>query len=81
MIPQGTSKLLSMSVSRRGFVGGAAGLTFAFSIGGIPGTRPFEADASENGNKLNAWITIGTDNTVTILSPAAEMGQGIITAS
>ena len=60
MTAQGASKLLSMSVSRRRFVGGTAGLTFAFSLGGLPGSRPNGTHAAETGNKLYAWITIGT---------------------
>src|SRR5215216_3903114 len=66
-------------VSRRGFVKGAAGLTFACSLsGGLVG-RIGEAFAAD-GAKLNAWVTIGTDNTITILCPMAEMGQGVLTS-
>ena len=64
---------------RRDFIKGAAGLTFAFALGGgllARGTQAVAADAS----KLNAWITIGTDNTVTLLCPSAEMGQGVWTS-
>jgi isoquinoline 1-oxidoreductase subunit beta len=66
-------------LDRRGFVKGTAGLTFAIALGGgIAGraTQALAADAS----KLNAWITIGTDGTVTLLCPAAEMGQGVMTS-
>ena len=67
------------SVSRRSFVKGAAGLTFAFTLGaGLTG-RASDAFAAGDA-KLNAWVTIGTDNTVTILCPSAEMGQGVLTA-
>jgi isoquinoline 1-oxidoreductase beta subunit len=28
----------------------------------------------------NAWVTIGTDDLITLISPASEMGQGVMTA-
>jgi isoquinoline 1-oxidoreductase subunit beta len=37
------------------------------------------ADAGNAQARLNAWLTIGTDNTVTIVASQAEMGQGIQT--
>jgi isoquinoline 1-oxidoreductase beta subunit len=66
-------------VSRRSFVKTAAGLTFSFAMSGAILGRASEAFAAE-GAKLNAWVTIGTDSTVTILCPAAEMGQGVMTS-
>lgn len=66
------------SISRRSFVAGAAGLTFAFTLGGfgrVPGAR-----GATQASKLNAWVTIGADNTVTLICPSAEMGQGVMTS-
>jgi len=65
-------------LDRRDFVKGAAGLTFAVALGGLTGrgTPAFAAEAA----KLNAWIIIGTDDTVTLLCPSAEMGQGVMTS-
>jgi isoquinoline 1-oxidoreductase beta subunit len=66
-------------VSRRGFVKGAAGLSFAVALGGGLAGRAVPALAAESA-QLNAWVTIGADSTVTILCPAAEMGQGVLTS-
>lgn len=33
-----------------------------------------------DGVRIGAWVTIGTDDIVTIVSPAAEMGQGVKTS-
>jgi isoquinoline 1-oxidoreductase beta subunit len=69
----------SFDVSRRGFTKGAAGLTFAFALSGAMLGRLSEVFAAE-GAKLNAWVTIGQDDTITILCPSSEMGQGVLTA-
>ena len=73
---QGT---LDTTLSRRSFVKGAAGLTFSFTLGGAMLGRASEAFAAE-GAKLNAWVTVGTDNAITILCPTSEMGQGVLTS-
>ncbi len=68
-----------LQVSRRSFVKSASGLTFSFALTGALLGRPLEAFAAE-GAKLNAWVTIGADNTITILCPTSEMGQGVLTS-
>ena len=70
---------LATTVSRRGFVQGAAGLSFAFTFGGALLGKPSEAFAADSA-KLNAWVTIGADDKITILCPTSEMGQGVLTA-
>jgi len=71
---------MNKQISRRGFLGGSAGLTFAFAIGGKPGTLEFLGDAdAQAAYSPTVWVTIGTDGTITIVSPAAEMGQGTMT--
>lgn len=70
--------LPELSVSRRGFMGGAAGLTFAFSCSGLV-TEAAAAMGKDADNRLNAYVTVHPDDTITILAPAAEMGQGVMT--
>lgn len=72
-------ELLDFNVSRRAFLGGAAGLSFGFSLGlaGLGSTS--EAQAQTPRNTLNAYVAVSPDGTITIQAPAAEMGQGIMT--
>ena len=60
----------------------AAGLTFALTI--APDTLSVIGDAFAEGAKPapykpNVWLTIAPDGTITVVSPAAEMGQGSFT--
>ena len=63
---------------------GAAGLTFTVATG-LPRAllAPAQAAAiAPSARKLpvTAWVTLSTDNTVAIVSPPVEMGQGSLTS-
>lgn len=67
-------------VSRRGFLEGSAGLTFALSIPGALFVRPATALAEAGSPAaIGAWVTISPDGAVVIAIPVAEMGQGSLT--
>ncbi len=68
--------LRATALSRRSFMVGAGGVGITVVFGDIP-------EALAQGAKTlkpSAWVTIATDGTVTIVSPAAEMGQGVMTS-
>jgi isoquinoline 1-oxidoreductase beta subunit len=70
-------------VGRRRFMVGAAGFTFGVALGVPAALRLASGEAQAAAVKdvgINAWVTLSTDGTVTIMSPAAEMGQGSLTA-
>jgi isoquinoline 1-oxidoreductase beta subunit len=72
-----TIAIRNTDISRRGFMVGAAGMTFAVAAG----ARINSAAAARRGDvTLSPWVTISTDDTVAIMSPAAEMGQGSLTS-
>jgi isoquinoline 1-oxidoreductase subunit beta len=70
---------LDTDVSRRGFIMGTAGLTFGISMAGWLTAKSSEVLAASGKSQVTAWVSIGADNSVVIMSPAAEMGQGIST--
>lgn len=66
-------------LTRRQFLGGTAGLTFAVGVG-TQGTWLVANAASVSDTlDIGAWVSIGTDNRIQIITPAAEMGQGSMT--
>ncbi|MFN7088129.1 MAG: molybdopterin cofactor-binding domain-containing protein, partial [Burkholderiales bacterium] len=69
--------------SRRRFMVGAAGFTFGVAVGVPPVSRLADGQAqaaTAKQVKVSAWVTLSTDGTVAIMSPAAEMGQGSLTS-
>jgi isoquinoline 1-oxidoreductase beta subunit len=68
--------LLDTKISRRDFLKSTGALTFSFTLAG----RATGALAQDGAAKFNAWVSIATDGTVTVMMPAAEMGQGALTS-
>lgn len=69
------------ALTRRHFLevtgGAGAGLVIAFHL---PGARRLAAATPAEPVLLNAWIRIGTDDSVTFLVSESEMGQGVLTS-
>lgn len=72
--------ILDTKISRRGFMTGLGSLTFSFTFGASLLGRATESLAVEGSARFNAWVTLATDGTVTVIVPAAEMGQGVLTS-
>lgn len=68
--------------SRRRFMSGAAGLTFGVAVASpaLQNMAIGAAEAATGSAKINNWVTVFSDGTVVIMSPAAEMGQGSLTS-
>jgi isoquinoline 1-oxidoreductase beta subunit len=64
-------------LNRREALTAMAGLTFGFALSMEgSGTALAQSVAQSGGAIRTAWVTIRSDGTVLIVSPAAEMGQG-----
>src|SRR5881394_2637941 len=68
-----------MNLSRREFLKTGSALSFAIAVAG-DGLQLISAANAATSQKINAWVSISPDGTVTILSPGAEMGQGSMTS-
>src|SRR3954462_14533719 len=68
----------SMHITRRRLMVGAAGLTFALTLGRSAG--PAMRAEPVAGKRISPWVSIAPDGTIYIMSAATEMGQGSMTA-
>lgn len=75
MMPDRTDRSL-LEMRRRAFLLGGSGLALGLVAGGCT-KLGFGAQESDPGNKIGAFIEIGNDGHVTIVTPGAEMGQGV----
>jgi isoquinoline 1-oxidoreductase subunit beta len=74
------SSIRTNTLSRRRFMVGAAGMTFAFVIGcERPASAATEAP-SMTGKTFNPWVSITANGDILIIAPATEMGQGSLTS-
>jgi isoquinoline 1-oxidoreductase beta subunit len=78
MTIQKRTETTDANVGRRGFLKGVGGVTFAVVLGanGVSLIGPASAKTT---HEISAWVRISPDNLITIITPAAEMGQGSMT--
>ena len=67
-----------MALSRRQIMIGAAGLSFAVTLGCRVDAAEIASESA--GQALTPWVSIAPDGTITIMSAATEMGQGSMTS-
>lgn len=71
-------------IARRTFLIGAAAIAGGVAVGYYyyrrPYPNPLEDDLADGEATFNPYVKIADDNTITVIAPRAEMGQGISTS-
>src|ERR1700730_1647269 len=67
-------------LSRRGFMIGIAGLTFAVAVGHERFAHAATDAPDVAGTPFNPWVSIAPSGEISIMAPATEMGNGSLTS-
>src|ERR1700724_4017689 len=67
-------------ISRRGFMIGNGGLTFAVGVGHERFGRAATEAPDVSGTAFNPWVSIAPSGEISIMAPATEMGNGSLTS-
>ena len=71
-----------MNASRRQFLFTSAAITGGFALGfTLPTNKAWAAAAADAPTRVNIWVEIAEDDTVTIKYARSEMGQGSMTSA
>ena len=72
------------TIARRTFLIGAAAIAGGVAVGYYyyrrPYPNPLEGELADGEATFNPYVKIADDNTITVVAPRAEMGQGISTS-
>src|ERR1700747_3544158 len=68
------------ALTRRQFMVGVGGMTFAIATTNGNSADAAVGGADISGKALSPWVSIAADGTISIMSPATEMGQGSMTS-
>jgi isoquinoline 1-oxidoreductase beta subunit len=74
------TEIMRAAISRRQVMTGAAGLTFAIALSRGDHAAAAIPAGEIQGKSLSPWVSIAPDGTISIMSPATEMGQGSMTS-
>ena len=70
-------------IARRTFLIGAATIAGGVAVGywyvNRPYANPLDGELAEGEATFNPYVKIASDNTITVIAPRAEMGQGVST--
>ena len=75
-----TPEALGSGLKRREFLTGGLSFSIVLGTGLAASADPSQAQSASAGLKPNVWVTIGTDDSVVVMTPTGEMGQGTTTA-
>src|SRR3984893_3595904 len=67
-------------LSRRGFMTGIAGMTFAIAAGEARFVSAATQTPDVSGTPFDPWVSIAPSGEISIMAPATEMGQGSLTS-